>query len=119
MNINGDTDKIVLESGEKNITNLLGNKYGNAILLYGAVGKTSSLTGEKNISSLNGLKNLTALNGLKYLIDLSGLKNISSLTGALNKNASLFGEAIEGYWHIHVDSTYYYVDSTIITVDRD
>jgi hypothetical protein len=119
MNIQGDTDKIVLESGEKNITNLLGEKYGGSTLLYGTVGKSTTLTGYKNIDTLSGLKNLSVLNGLKYLLDLLGKKYIDTLIGDTDKQASLFGEAIEGYWHIYVDSTYYFADSTIIKADRN
>lgn len=119
MIVNGDTDKIVIESGEKNITNLLGEKYGGSVLLNGTVGKTTSLNGLKNISSLWGLKNLTSLNGLKYISNLAGKRYIDTLIGDTDKQAALFGEAIEGYWHIFVDSTYYYADSTLIKADRN
>jgi hypothetical protein len=119
MKLEGDTDKIVTESGAKNITTLIGYKYGNAIYLTGTVGKTERLSGLKHINSLEGLKHISSLQGTKYISDLAGLKHISILNGTTSKNPILLGEASEGWWHIHVDNTYYTVDSTIITVDRD
>lgn len=115
----GDTDKIVLESGERDISILAGQKHGGSLNLTGKADKPVSLLGEKNVATFYGLKNITALSGLKHITDLAGLKHIATLYGQADKFPILYGEAGEGYWKIRVDTTYIRVDSTIITVDRD
>lgn len=115
----GDTDKIVLETGQKEVSNLAGEKYGGSLYLLGDTDKDISLSGQKNISNLSGLKDISSLSGLKYISDLNGLKHISNLLGLADKNPVLYGEAGEGYWKIYVDTTYITVDSTTVKSDRD
>jgi len=115
----GDTDKIVLESGEKEISILAGQKHGGSLNLLGQADKTINLIGERDISTLFGMKNVASLSGLKHITDLSGLKDIATIFGQVDKAPVLYGEAGEGYWKIRVDTTYITVDSTTIGVDRD
>lgn len=111
------SDKIVLETGTKNISLLGGLKYITDLL--GTVDKTSTLTGQKNISTLAGDK-YTSLLGEKYIDDLTGTKTQSSLFGSLTKTSTLSGEGTcSGFWYITVDSTYYTADDYDITIDRN
>jgi hypothetical protein len=119
MIIDVNSDKIVLESGEKNVSILSGKKEGNSILLLGNVDKNVTIDSEKDIPFLEGLKFIDDLEGLKFIDDLEGLKFIDTIFGETDKSPTLLGNASEGFWFIFADTTYFFADDTIITADRD
>ena len=117
MKITTDSDKIVLETGEKDVSILSGKK--NVADVSGTATKQITKSGEKDILQLSVLKNLLDLDGEKYQDDLDGEKHIPIIYGSTDKDPILLGEAFEGYWHIRVDTTYYFADDTLTTADRD
>ena len=117
MKITTNSDKIVSAVGESDISILSGKKY--ITNLNGTVTKNITLVGEKYMSDFSVLKDIIPFSVRKFIDDLEGEKDITTLLGEKDESPMLMGSGIEGFWHIRVDTTYFFADDTITTTDRN